>query len=291
MPDSAFPSRQIHVTSRPEEDTVALTLRSLTSDDDYARCEALQEATWGQGFKEIASATMMLISQKVGGVAAGAFDPGGELRGLVFGVSGVRDGRPAHWSHILAVHSAWAGYGIGRHLKFYQRDLLVNLGIEDMYWSYDPLVARNAHLNLQRLAAEPVEYIENLYGDGGQNEQHRGLGTDRFIVCWRLQDPEVERRLEAPPPAPDGWLDAPLVNSRDSQGGQPLESPFDLPEAPLVRVEIPADIQTLKDESPETAMAWRMCTRRAFLGYLERHYRIRGFQRHDGRGFYLMVGP
>ncbi len=288
-----FPHRHISFQTSVDgitpsiDQPVRLTLRHLRSDDDYARCEALQEATWGKGFKEIANATMMMISQKVGGVAAGAFDPEGELRGLVFGISGVKGGRPAHWSHVLAVDTSFHGRGIGRHLKAYQRDYLLHLGIEHMYWSYDPLVARNAHLNLRRLGAEPVEYARDLYGDGGQNLQHRGLGTDRFIVEWRLRD-SVDA-LPGQGTAADTELKAPLVNC-DAEG-RPRTDSFELPRSPWVRVEIPTDIQTLKDDDPEAALAWRLSTRHAFMGYLQQGYRVVGFERRTNRCFYLVHRP
>lgn len=284
-----FPHRTLDIDGVPPhaDRPLRLTLRHLRSDDDYARCEALQEATWGKGFKEIANATMMMISQKVGGVAAGAFDPQGELRGLVFGISGVRGGHPAHWSHILAVDVPFHGRGIGRHLKAYQRDYLLHLGIDRMYWSYDPLVARNAHLNLQRLGAEPVEYARDLYGDGGQNLQHRGLGTDRFIVEWRLR--ESPEALPGHGRTSETQLEAPVVNSEAD--GAPRTDAFELPSLAWVRVEIPPDIQTLKEEAPEAALAWRLSTRRAFLGYLRQGHRVVGFQRRTNRCFYLVHRP
>lgn len=281
-----FPQRHILVDGLTHLDgSITLTLRHLRSDDDYARCEALQEATWGKGFKEIANATMMMIAQKVGGVAAGAFDSEGELRGLVFGISGVKNGRPAHWSHILAVDVPFHGRGIGRHLKAYQRDYLLHLGIDRMYWSYDPLVARNAHLNLQRLGAEPIEYARDLYGDGGQNLQHRGLGTDRFIVEWRLAEESggvADRGGEA-------IADAPVVNA-DAEG-RSRQGSFELPQGPWLRIEIPTDIQGLKGADPDAALAWRLSTRRAFMGYLPQGYRVVGFERRGDRSFYLVHRP
>ena len=33
-----------------------------------------------------------------------------------------------------------------------------------MYWTFDPLVARNAHLNLNKLGAPVEEFVENMYG-------------------------------------------------------------------------------------------------------------------------------
>ncbi|HSY82913.1 MAG TPA: hypothetical protein VK807_14175, partial [Gemmatimonadaceae bacterium] len=107
---------------------------------------------------------------------AGAFDGDGPMLGFVFGVSGVIAGEIVHWSDMLAVHADARNRGIGRALKRFQRDAVLAMGIKTMYWTYDPLVARNAHLNLNVLGAQVTEYVPDMYGPG----------TDRFIVRWCL---------------------------------------------------------------------------------------------------------
>lgn len=278
--------REILVTPRDAAEPLRLTLRELSSSDDYARCEALQRATWGQNFAEIALAAMMMITQKVGGLAAGAFDGRGELLGCLFGITGLRDRRPAHWSHVMAVHDAARGLGIGRHLKIFQRDFLLGLGVPVAYWSYDPLVSRNAHLNLNRLGAEPVEYARDLYGPGDENALHRGIGTDRFIVEWRLREPRVGKALKNELDPPDSWRRAPIVNTGGD--GRPYGDDFDLPDLDIVRVEIPADIHAVKRDQPRTAVLWRRATRRALQGYMDRGYRIRGLVRDGDRSCYAL---
>lgn len=269
-----------------------LLLRPLASDDDYARCEALQRATWGQDFVQIASATMMMISQKMGGIAAGAFDDDGELVGLVFGITGLRHGRPAHWSHILAVVPELHGHGLGRALKLYQKDRLLEIGVERMYWTYDPLESRNAHLNLNRLRAEPVEYLRDLYGDGSSNVLHRGLGTDRFLVEWRLDDEAVDRSIEpkatssADSETTEIAIIMPRVNVDDQ--GRPLTDTLRLPDLNTLLVEIPTDIQRLKTEDPELAVAWRTSTRQALQHYMDAGHRVRRLLRDGRRCAYLL---
>ena len=50
-----------------------------------------------------------------------------------------------------------------------------------MYWTFDPLVAKNAHLNLNLLGARVVEYVRDMYGTT-TSPLHNGLATDRLIV-------------------------------------------------------------------------------------------------------------
>ncbi len=267
-----------------------ITLRPLRSQDDYRQCVALQYEIWGADFEECAPPSILLATQKVGGVAAGAFDAAGRLLGFVFGISGVRDGRLAHWSDMLAVREDARGLGLGRRLKAYQRERLLEQGIEVAYWSYDPLEARNAHLNINRLGAQPVEYVPDMYGGDTGSALHAGLGTDRFIVEWELRQPRVEAALAGTQRQERAETGAPVVNS-ESNGDVIVARELDLPELAAVRIEVPSDIQQLKRDSPEQARSWRATTRRAFLYYLGRGYHVAGFLRAgaSGRCFYLLT--
>jgi len=253
-----------------------IALRPFASREDYRQCLALQDRTWGERFTERASVAMLMGTQRVGGVAAGAFDTTQELLGFVFGFNGVREGRLAHWSYMLAVQGRAQGRGLGRRLKAYQREILLASGIEVVYWTYDPLVAVNAHLNLSRLGARAIEYVPDMYGEDTGSDLHRDLGTDRFLVEWRLRDPGVEAAL-AQGLAMDGeqLARAPVVTGATEDAS--LERP--LSRARTVLVEIPADILQVRTRSPEEAWRWRQSTRRAFRHYLDRGYVVAGWHR------------
>ena len=133
------------------ESPVGVTIRPLQSQADYAACVALQHETWGPGFGEAVPPAILNVAQRVGGVAAGAFDDAGALLGFVFGLTGVERGRVVHWSDMLAVRAGLRDAGIGRALKAWQREAARAAGASVMYWTYDPLVARNAYLNFMRL--------------------------------------------------------------------------------------------------------------------------------------------
>ena len=51
---------------------------------------------------------------------------------------------------------------MGERLKRYQRTPCVDVGVETIYWTFDPRVARNAHLNLRRLGARASEYVVTM---------------------------------------------------------------------------------------------------------------------------------
>ena len=256
--------------------TATVTLRSLETLAEFEACVALQRETWGHDFRGCVPAAVLMIAHKVGGVTAGAFDADGQLLGFVFGITGYTDRRPLHWSHMLAVREDARDSGVGVRLKMFQRDLLLRGGVDTARWTFDPLVARNAHLNLNRLGVVVVDYVEDMYGDSN-SALHTGLGTDRFVVEWRLADERTARAI-AGRARPDfrTWAAAPAA-----------EEPGDAP-AERVRIEIPPDVHALRGRWPRDAAEWRTRTRRAFLGYLRLGYRIAAFYRDpvSGRCFY-----
>ena len=288
MNSSIDSSKQVVLPGSSE----TFTLRRLSSTEDYDACVRLQQETWGAGFTENVPATILLVSQKVGGVTAGAFDKGGTMVGFVFGLTGWKAGRPVHWSDMLAVKSELRNSGLGRILKLYQRELVLPLGIEEIYWTYDPLVAKNAHLNLNKLSAEVSEYVSDMYPDNSGSDLHRGIGMDRLIVVWRIASGRVQEILGGKKmPKPDDFDRAPVVNSKGDSKGFLVPVDVALPQSSPVRIEIPADIQEARNESVETAKLWRSTTRKAFTHYLGHGYTVPSFLRdsHSGRCHYFLV--
>ncbi len=257
MTDNAHP---------PSSETSDPRIRDLATEADFEAAVALQRETWGDDFRELVPPAMLKVSQMVGGIAAGAFDQSGRLVGFVYGLTGLRDGTPAHWSHMLAVTASLRDRGIGRRLKHYQQSRLLALGVERMYWTYDPLVARNAHLNLNRLGARVVEYVPDMYGQSPHSTTDSVIGSDRFVVAWNLQE-KTPRPSPVHPPGVTLTLTDSVVEA--------------LPTAPSVWLEVPEDIQALKQRDPDAARSWRMFTRRIFQHYLASGYEVRGFVRDD----------
>jgi predicted GNAT superfamily acetyltransferase len=271
--------------------TSEVRIRHLRTYDEFAACVDLQCQVWGDGFAELRPAAILKVCQRVGGVAAGAFDADDHLVGFVFGITGVENGEVVHWSDMLAVRPDLRDHGIGRMLKEFQRDTVRQRGASRIYWTFDPLVARNAHLNINRLGAEVVEYVPDMYGSQTTSALHHGLGTDRFVVAWKVDGVATGRsRSDAADAQPATVRQARILNTVDASGTPALP---DLPAGrgePTVRVAIPLEIDRIQATSLSSAARWRATTRAALQWGLTYGYRVRAFE-HDraaGYGYYIL---
>ena len=225
------------------------------------------DATWGAGRTvDIASLraidhagnTVLLAVQApgradtasradAGGVAdaAGQADAAGELAdpaapplGATLGFLGWAGGLHVH-SHMNAVDPAARGRGIGVALKLRQRALCLEHGVDEIRWTYDPLIRRNARMNLVRLGAEVIAYHADFYGEL-RDAISAGDRSDRFEVRWRLGSPRTLRAL-AGEPQPE-WR---------ASGGLPLV----------------ADFEHVRRADPTVAARLREASREAFASF------------------------
>jgi predicted GNAT superfamily acetyltransferase len=270
-----------------------VAIRPLRTHEELQACVELQRATWGREFTELVPPSLLYAVQKVGGVAAGAFDAAGRLLGFVFGFSGTRAGQLVHWSDMVAVRADAQGRGIGPALKEYQRAEVARLGVTAIYWTYDPLVAKNAHLNFNHYGVEVAEYVQDLYGADTRSVLHRGLGTDRFVVVWRIGPGAGAPRRGGGTPSdvPVEVRDAAIVNAGTAEGSDAAPERFASAPPPVLRVEIPRDVAAVQATSLDLAGRWRATTRRAFVWGLASGYAVTGFYRDDaaGRGYYVLT--
>lgn len=252
-----------------------IVIRPLSSRADYDACVELQEITWGVGFNERVPSGILKLSQLLGGVASGAFAANGELLGFVFGISGIRDGQLAHWSDMLAVRPGTRDRGIGEALKWHQRARLLEAGVNVVYWTFDPLEARNAWLNFTRLGAVSREYVRDFY-DASDSPLHHGLATDRLIVTWLLNSKPVRDRAMGNEPSPgQETCSAPVANpSSDGSAPPDIDSLRRDLDEPVIRIAIPRDLQKLKTESLSHAAQWQSVVRAAFEHYLDSGYEV-----------------
>lgn len=261
----------------------------ITEDiQDFQAVEGLQRIVWPGSETEIVPSHVMRSAVQHGGLLIGAYDDQ-RLVGFVFGFPGFYDTtdgpRLEHYSHLLAVHPDYRSHGLGFKLKRAQWQMVRHQGIDRIVWTYDPLLSRNAWLNITRLGAVCSTYLIDFYGSM-QDELNAGLPTDRFEVDWWVNSRRVNRRLSRRPRPPlelAHFLKAgvQVVNpaEMDSDGwAQPSQvaSAVKEPQAILL-VEIPADYPGLKAVTPGLALEWRLHTRRIFETLFDQGYLVTDF--------------
>lgn len=277
------------MTGEPEG--AEFELRPFATDAELQECVALQKTVWGESFADVVPAAMLRVVPQVGGVAIGAFTRSGSLAGFIFGISGVRDGRLAHWSDTLAVREEFRRHGLGERLKRRQREMLLPLGVEQVYWTFDPLESKNAYLNFARLGVTARDYHRDYYGDTA-SLLHEGIGTDRLVARWEITSDRVVGRLagERFDPPIHALRGIPMANVPRTSGAVVETGEPDLTlDAPRVRIAIPGDIQRLKVDAPEAAAVWRRATRHAFETYLTRGYVATELVREGATSSYILV--
>ncbi|WP_051342346.1 GNAT family N-acetyltransferase [Pseudonocardia spinosispora] len=161
---------------------VEVQLRDLTDSGDLAELVSLFRLVWGTTETAVPLEVLRALSD-TGGMVLGAF-AGTRLVGGAVGFRAVDD--PVHLhSHVVGVHPDWRRRGIGIAVKHHQRTWCLDRGISYLSWTFDPLLRRNALLNISRLGAVGVAYLVDHYGPL-DDVYNAGVPTDRVWVRWDL---------------------------------------------------------------------------------------------------------
>lgn len=249
-------------------------IRSAREIRDFQACVDVQRAAWGLSDLEITSVLQLVATVHAGGLLLVAEDAAGAVVGFSYAFAALSGGEGHLHSDMLAVRPEARGQGLGARLKWAQRAEALRRGIRLVTWTFDPMQAGNARLNLRRLGAVATEVRPDFYGVT-TSALHHGLPTDRLLVRWELESARVRERAGAPPPPPEaGVLAHPRIHVVSGERDRPgLSEPrLDL-EDPVVLLEIPADWNAVCRTAPAEAAAWQRGVTRSFAAYLPRGYR------------------
>ncbi|GLY47253.1 GNAT family N-acetyltransferase [Lentzea sp. NBRC 102530] len=244
-----------------------VVVRQLTEHADLLATQRLFESIW-QGDTPPVTAELLRAMTKAGSYVAGAFD-GDVLVGACAGFCSPPAARSLH-SHIAGVSAAARGRAVGLALKLDQRQWALDRGITEISWTFDPLVRRNAHFNLTKLAAEATEYLPDFYGDM-HDGINAGVESDRLLVTWRITEPVVPRAV-----AVEGSVALGIEDDRPVR---------ETPSGTTVLVAVPPDVETLRTTNPAAAHEWRHAVREVLGGLLAEGARVTGFNR---SGWYVV---
>ncbi len=242
---------------------------------------------WGRdvaAMGSIVTSEILWACSHVGSPVAAAFE-GDRLVGGSVGFGGARDGTVRVHSHLAGVLPEVAGRGIGRALKWHQRAWCLDRGISTVEWTFDPLVRRNAVINLVHLGAKPVAWFDDLYGPM-VDERNAGLPTDRLLVRWDLQDARVRQAASGRTAEPriDGLRRAGADVVLDvGEDGAPVITRTD---AARRLARIPADIEAMRASDRDAAAQWADAARQVVGGAIAAGMRVTGITRD---GWYVLA--
>jgi predicted GNAT superfamily acetyltransferase len=242
-----------------------INIRECTTLDELAECVQLQRDVFALPEIEISPVRHFIVTRNAGGWALGAFADG-RLVGFVLSVPAFLRGEKAFYSHMTAVSKEFQSFGIGARLKWAQRTRALAENVKFIKWTFEPVKARNAFFNLEKLGAVVTEYQPNFYGTdySTADEQSKtiGLDSDRLFAEWHLE--------------------------REKVAALAAGDEFDEKRKPKKTIEIPADWYSLVRESPEKAIAEQTRVRKEFESAFAAGLRCEGFVRDDENPEYLL---
>jgi predicted GNAT superfamily acetyltransferase len=256
-----------------------IAIRECIAIDEFDSCVRLQREVFGLPELEISPRRHLIVSRQTGGWTLGAF-VADRLVGFVHHLAAVRDDNEIFgYSHMMAVDPNYQNKGVGARLKWSQRDRAIVEGRNFIKWTWDPMQARNAHFNLNRLGVTVTNYAENFYGTdypasvqgstGSEGAKAPGIGpgidSDRLFAHWLLQSRRVK-----------DLANGAAANARVN---------------PTTRIEIPAEWTKLSRENPALAKQEQLRVRREFQNAFETGLVCAGFERSSERPGYLLYDP
>jgi len=239
-----------------------IEIRECATLDELAECVQLQREVFALPEVELSPVRHLIVTKNAGGFTLGAFD-GDRLAGFVLSVPAFTGDRRAFYSHMTGVRREYQGSGIGARLKWAQRERALAEGVSYIKWTFEPIKARNAYFNLEKLGALVRKYYVDFYGTDytttAQTEKKIGLASDRLIAEWELESAKVKTLAE---------------------GGVWSE-----PREPAATVAVTDDFLALVERDAEAALAEQLRIRAEFQSALEQGMVARGFDR--ARGYLL----
>jgi len=249
---------------RVEVERVKYTIRACETLEELAALVKIQQQIWGYAEHEVYPLRLFVTLRKIGGQVLGAFAPRGGLVGFVASLPAWHGADRYYHSLSLGVLPAHENRGLGRALKMAQRREALRAGIGLIEWTFDPLRAKNAFLNIVRLGAIARCYQPDYYGEVESRFQ-RGLPSDRLIAEWHLSSIRVKRALAGKAP-------------RTSKA------------APAATLEIPADFDGLRQSNPAEARRRQLALRKQLQKYFVQKLAITGFE-YDVRSARYLLDP
>ncbi|MBC8029996.1 MAG: GNAT family N-acetyltransferase [Pyrinomonadaceae bacterium] len=254
-----------------------IVIRECVSLGELDSCIRLQREVFGLPDLEVSPQRHLIVSREAGGWTLGAFVSDGEqeaerLVGFVHHLAAVSGSEIFGYSHMMAVAVDYQNKGVGARLKWSQRERALEQGRNRVKWTWDPMQARNAYFNLNRLGVTVSSYAENFYGSAYltiptlKAGDQQGIASDRLFADWRLRS----RRVSA-------------LAQHGSKADELAVSA-----TPAVEIVIPAEWTRLVKEDPPMAKIEQLRVRSEFQKAFAGGLVAAGFERSSTEPRYLL---
>ncbi|MGB8953576.1 MAG: GNAT family N-acetyltransferase [Candidatus Aminicenantales bacterium] len=252
-------------------------IRALKTLSDFDLCVHIQKKIWRHKDIDLTPVHQFCVSVQTGGILLGAFVEK-EAAGFVYSFPAIFGRTFCQHSHLLAVMPEYQGYGIGKRLKWAQRAEALKRGFNLITWTFDPLQARNANLNIHSLGAVTQTYLSNFYGRMPALTFRQNMPTDRFFMEWWIKERRVELRRKEKNKTfkPENMAKALERRVGPKSDVSSLEPPRLFLKEGTLLVEAPRDIKELRLMPPLVAR-WQSSIRRTMTHYFSRGYRVEDF--------------
>ncbi|MEI6171922.1 MAG: hypothetical protein WCQ45_05555 [bacterium] len=274
---------------------MTIAVEPLRTLDDLAACERRQRRLFGDhASASVLSVPVLRAVAESGGLLLGVRSGAAtrELVGAVVDLSATWEGFGALFSHIFGVSPEARNRGVGSSLRAAEHRLAQEAGIDIIRAWVDPLRSHESYLLWNKIGAIGTTYERNVFGELSDSA-NRGLATDRVHVEWWLRSPRTLALLDEGRAASHARVRfhemAVATRTKAASSGRRVLVDVKLePGAAKVLVEIPVDVDLLRDEDPAEARRWRVGTRELFEQLLGTGYLLVGLVHEGGRSFQLL---
>jgi predicted GNAT superfamily acetyltransferase len=222
-----------------------VTIASLKDFSGQSAAKAIFDAVWANMTGTEITSNLLQAMVHSGSYLSGAFIDE-KIVGAAFAFPAINTGLHLH-SHMTAVLPEFRDKGVGYALKIDQWNWAKKKNYSHLSWTFDPLVRRNAKLNIVKLGVDISAYHPNFYGDM-PDALNAGDESDRLMVSWRTD------------------IDAPKARELITN-----------PEPGDILIEIPEDIVAIRTKNQSESMKWRRQVRDQFTAAFEKNGKVIGF--------------
>lgn len=242
-----------------------IKIREVLIFEEFAECVRLQREVFALPDLEISPVRHLIVTKSAGGFTLGAFSDD-ELVGFVLSVPAFEKNERFFYSHMTAVSNRFQSRGIGAKLKWAQRERALQENVKFIKWTFQPVQARNAFFNLERLGAIVKTHVPNFYGTDYSTSHSEngkiGLDSDRLFAEWHLESEKVKMLAKGEK----------FVESGEIIG----------------TISIPNDWNNLVKQSPEKAIAEQSRVKEEFQKAFAENLICKGFERNEENPKYLL---